>query len=197
VLESLARLEPRFDVALFTSFPHLLAVFQSSFEQGEYLHPGLLQSSQEFLDRMGIGIDLAEHVTCLGDSVFSNYVVAKPSYWSRWQALAELFFDFVEGQGAKLRSLERAVPHDNKHLPLKVFIQERFPSLLLSQHRFEVFVPSRISDFSDYHPQLRPLLASCDMLKRQYGITRDAAYLETFRQTRRRLVTDRRHLSSW
>ena len=91
VLKVLDRLPPDFEVALFSPFIDHLAYYQNPFVQMDRYHPGLLRLSQDFFDMRGLNVNLESLVTCLSNSVFSNYVVAKPSFWSCWLAVADFF----------------------------------------------------------------------------------------------------------
>jgi hypothetical protein len=80
VMNILERIDPDYDVVLFSSYLHHLAIFYSPFEQGEIAHPGLINASENFLANFGLKVDLKKFVTWTGNSVFSNYVVAKPVF---------------------------------------------------------------------------------------------------------------------
>lgn len=193
VLNALQRLSPDHDVALFSSFADHLALFQNPFRQMDYFHPGLLKLSQDFLAMCRIDIELESLVTCLHNSVFSNYVIAKPAYWERWLDLADLFFDFVEqGSAAQTAEYGKLLPYGNAQVPAKVFIQERFPSIVLSRFAFKTFVPDQMKGFLQYQIPLRRIYVTCDFLKERYCATKDAVFLDMFRK----ITRDMAHLGS-
>jgi hypothetical protein len=192
VLDALGKLPDPFEVALFTSFPDQLAYYQNPFEHGENDHPGLMALSQTFLDLSGVPIDLRHFTTWLGNSVFSNYVVAKPRFWSRWLALGEALLNAAESTDAATASkFQQLTPHGDTRLPMKVFIQERLPSLLLSLEAYNTFVPPHILGFYNYEPQLRRFLVTCDRLKEQYCSTGNPQYIAAFKQLRHDYISRR------
>ena len=85
VSEFLQQVDPHHaNVALFASGWDQIAYFRNIFEQGEFWHPGLIDGSQKFFDRIGLTINLLTLTTHSLSSVFSNYLVAKPCYWRHW-----------------------------------------------------------------------------------------------------------------
>ncbi len=183
VFETIERIEHQCEVALFSSFPDQLVTFQNTFEQGDPWHPGLLNLSQYFFDSIGMKVSLKNLVHCMHNSVFSNYIVAKPRFWNRWLQIADLFFDFIENY--KAAPFDMLVPHDKQFLPIKVFIQERFASLILSQEKFKTFVPRQNMEFLRCEKSMRRLFITFDSLKERYCVTGDAQYLDRFNKLRR------------
>lgn len=181
------------DVALFTYAWDQLAFFRNPWEQGEMRHPGLLESSQRFVDQVGLSIDLSTAVTDLDTSVFSNYVVAKRSYWQKWLDLAEVFFRSVES------GLFRGIPfttryRKNEGHPMQTFVQERFPSLVLLMHSLSVARPDfascgKISKFFPGGQAVRRSLRQCDDLKRRHRLTPGDSRLEDYYRTRNAIET--------
>lgn len=178
------------DVALFTPGWDQLAYFRSVFEQGDLWHPGLIEATRAFLETVGIALDLEAMVTHSLSSVFSNYVVARPAYWREWLALANRFFDYVEGEGAEV--LASGTTYGNRIAPMKTFVQERLSAVVMALGTFRVIAydPSEIGPiapmFAD-HGQTRMLLQQCDRMKQLYVARRDAAYLESYRRARERI----------
>ena len=193
VMGMLRNLGPRYGVALFTSHPHELVLFQNPFIQGDIYHEGLLDISQEFFDVINIKVDLRSLVTCLHTSVFSNYIIAKDSYWRQWKDLAERFFDYVEHGREKMESGSNSlVPYDGRLIPMKTFIQERLSTVILSQQKFKTFVPNSIRELSET-PKIiqdfwgaefsyRDQLVTLDRIKQRYIETRQRRYREDFQK---------------
>jgi len=182
------------DVALFSHGWDQLAFFLNPWEQGEAWHPGVTALSQDFLDRIGVDIDLGTLVTDLSTSVFANYVVAKRKYWIAWQEIAEKFFAFVErGDHAGAFSKGTGYGIADPRWPMKTFIQERFASLLLATGSFKPVAPEHghwASIFTRMFPDdppTRQMLQSCAQLKSRYRQEKDANCLTEYWKVRRKI----------
>jgi hypothetical protein len=120
------------------------------------------------------------------NSVTSNYVIAKPSYWRRWLDLADKLFAVSESNTPLGSILSGQTTYGPKLLPFKVFIQERLASVLLANEKFKVLAP----DQSQYRPlfshlfhdnlRTRRTLQTLDLLKERYCATGDRQYLDTY-----------------
>ena len=84
------------DVYLFSPFVEQAAFFLNVFEHGEANHPGLLDAMQQFVAIVGIPLDLRSVVCDFNSAVFSNYFVAKASFWIKWLELGEQLFALSE-----------------------------------------------------------------------------------------------------
>jgi hypothetical protein len=184
------------DVLLCTVAWDQVAYFLNPWEQGEVVHPGIRALSQRFFDHAGYQVDLKTLVSDSYSTVFSNFVVARAAYWQRWQVLAEQFLAFVEGASPVGQALSDVTHYYGKktHYPMKTFVQERFPALILSGGGFRVIK----SDPSDIRPpnkvlfkptlETRRLLQACDLMKSQYLRTSDPSCLAMFWKLRDQLV---------
>lgn len=184
----LCQCEGHFDVALFSCGWDQLAYFLNPFEQGEFWHPGLTGLSQYFLDTIGSNIDLTKLVTSSRNSVFSNYLIAKPAFWRAWLQWADKFFEFVEGPGSA--EFRNNTAHGPSVAPMKTFIQERFATLILSEGGFRVAAPDMSQSFPidpfvfESDAKTRQLLQTCNSLKEKYLETGDSDYLDMYRKAR-------------
>lgn len=167
-----------------------LAYFRNPFEQGEFAHPGLLKTSQDFLNHISLNIDLTKLVTYSATAVFSNFIVAKPEYWTQWLQIAQKFYGYtLENRLGETSYLDA----QNKIGPMKTFIQERLASIILSQGIFKTLA----IDFSQYapiHDQLfdndlptRKMLQTCDLLKEKFITTHDQSYLDMYFKIRKEM----------
>ena len=189
VSDMLGQFDKNADVVLLTSDWDQLAFFLNPFEQGEFWHPGLLGLAQGFFDGIGFEVDLKSLATYSATAVFGNYVIAKREYWQKWLTLADKFWELLEGGTAKGGLLQNTFYGAATHLlPMKVFIQERFASVILSPGRFRVVAPDQ-SQYQGMSPLLfvddsrtRRMLQTCDTLKEQYCRTADGDYLRMFRK---------------
>lgn len=182
------------DVVLFPYRWDQLSFFVNPWEQGEIWHAGITEATQKFLDHIGFGIDLTALVSTTKSSVFANFVVAKNAYWERWKALAAEFLEYAEAntngiQDARTRH-RRAASH------MKVFIQERFPALILADAGLDVRAPdlsrsTPLSPFFQDDARNRSLLVECDKAKQEFlaggrGEALWRNYLDKRGQVRRR-----------
>ncbi len=130
----IAACDARTEVILFSPSIHASAYFQNVFLHGEAEHPGLLDLSQRLLERLGWPIRLETLVSDSTNTVFANYLVARPRFWRAWLALTEQVFTIAGTPGDALgEKLTAATSYAGRHdVPMKVFIMERMASLLLA-----------------------------------------------------------------
>lgn len=176
------------DVVLFSYAWDQLSYFLNPFEQGELWHPGISSLTQSFFDNIGLPINLNKMVTYSSTSVFSNYLIAKPSFWRRWLLLATLFFDAVESNLIPDVNTDYVIPQNKT--PMKTFIQERFASVVLYQGGLKVLSLDRsnvdpVFELLFHNDALtKKLLQFCDFMKSQYVETQDGAYLDMYYKIR-------------
>ena len=75
VLDVIERYGDLANVALFSQGWDHIAYFINSFEQGEVFHPGLMRLSQDFIDKVGLEVNLKTLVSDSTSSGFSNYTL--------------------------------------------------------------------------------------------------------------------------
>ncbi|MFQ3244141.1 MAG: hypothetical protein ACI9SP_000768 [Arenicella sp.] len=90
-------------------------------EQGEFWHPGITKSTQDFLAHVDFPIDLSTFFTSRENSVFSNTVVAKKSYWLKWKSLASQFLVYADDPVGGISTLKSG--YRNGEVSMKAFIQ--------------------------------------------------------------------------
>lgn len=179
------------DIILFSPGWDQIAYFLNPFEQGEFWHPGLLDSSQQFFDSIGVNIDLRNLVTHSTSTVFSNYIVAKPVFWNKWLHMANQLFEFIENNASHAASDNTTYGSNLKQAPMKTFIQERLASVLMAQGGFKIVAAIDQSNdapilkklFVD-DPLTRERLRACDQYKQQYTATGNEDYLEQYYKVR-------------
>jgi hypothetical protein len=187
------------DVALILTGWDQVAYFQNPFEQGEVWHPGITSLAQAMLSRIGHPADLSKLVTYSGNFTFANYIVAKAPYWREWLALATAFFDLVEQDTSDLASgLRQTTAYGSAahQAPVKAFIQERLPALILADRaRFRTATLNTSDTFPifdrlfEVDAATRGVLQTCDGLKKKYVTAGEPEYLEMFRHVRRLVKT--------
>lgn len=180
------------DVFLVATAWSQLAYFQNPFEQGEFWHPGIFDLSQQVTDALGLGIRLDDMVCCSHNFAFCNYIVARKPYWQAWKKLADAFFELVETRQDVLGEVLRGeTSYVSRLAPMRAFVQERLPAIVLQQQRYRtcaiedvahfviarnVFQPSGVYD--------RATLQMCNLLKYRYYLDGNSEHLRSYRHIR-------------
>jgi hypothetical protein len=124
------------DVVTFSPFYDVSALFLNVFEQGDRFSPGLLKATQDFVDQIGMSVSIENIVTDSRNTVFCNYFVAKPCFWTKWLDVNEKLFQIAERASGddELNTRLNAVARTRYDMPvqMKVFIMERIASLILA-----------------------------------------------------------------
>jgi hypothetical protein len=120
------------DVFTFSPQADMGAFFMNVFEQEELFEPGFIEAGEAFLTSIGMAVNLSSLVMDSRQTVFSNYFVARPSFWRAWLNVNEKLFAVCEGEDSPLRqalTFETGYPGAVQR---KVFLMERIASLLLA-----------------------------------------------------------------
>lgn len=183
------------DVFLLASAWSQLAYFQNPFEQGEFWHPGIFNLSQQLVDALGLGIRLDQMVTSSHNFAFCNYIVARKSYWLAWKQLADAFFDLVETRQDALGEVLRGqTSYVSKWAPMRAFVQERLPAIVLQQNRYrtcalddaEHFYIAR-NVFRSFGVYERATLQMCNLLKYRYYLDGNPEHLRSYHHIRQNI----------
>lgn len=183
------------DIVTFSPTPCHGAVFYNVFEQGNACIPGLLEVAARFVAVVQPGLRLEELINDSRNTVFSNFFVAKPAFWTAWNALCDQLYEHADNRSSPLyEALNRTMSYaktdgTQKPAQMKVFVMERIASLLLATRRFTV---------KNYPPFAMPLsrgfdgclqeIVALDALKIAYAQTRDEHFLRQFIERRGKLA---------
>jgi predicted O-linked N-acetylglucosamine transferase (SPINDLY family) len=133
IREFISNLTNDHEIVTFSPQPDFGACFLNVFEQNDFLDPGFRDVSQAFLSHMGWHVDLNNLIMDSRQIVFSNFFVAKPTFWRQWLAVNEQLFAFCEqGPDLPLRQKLLELTHYKNGVPRKVFLAERMASLMLA-----------------------------------------------------------------
>jgi hypothetical protein len=149
------------DAVLFSPGWDQLCFYQNPWEQGEQHHPGIVKATQEFLDYAKISIDIRTVVSTRSTAVFSNCIVAKATYWKKWARLASKFHQYCSDMSNGLDRVN--TNHRGDAMPLRIFIQERLPSLVLADNTLKTAFAE--SSKSILWPGSEEKLRRCDVVK--------------------------------
>lgn len=125
------------DVVTFSPFYDQAAYFANIFEHAAWMHPGIGPLIDEVLELIAPGQNTGtDFVMSSFETIFCNYLVAKPAFWRRWLKDCEQIFQIAEAGANKLaQQLNMPVKHDGDGAPAKVFIIERIASLIIATQR--------------------------------------------------------------
>ncbi len=180
------------DVVLFSPYFDQSAFFVNQIEQGQVNHPSaaavLGECALLIAPEFRPGVTLSTSMT----TVYCNYFIAKPAFWSRWFECCERIFHVAEEARTELgKSLNAPTSHDGSLAPVKVFVIERVATLLLSlESRWSV----RAYDSSALPFSVAPIarmrgeLVALDALKIAYLVLGSEAYLKVFHDIRRMML---------
>ena len=164
------------NVCLASSCFDQIAIYQNSFIQGDTKHPGLIKTTNYLLKKYNMNLPLNELIGHSHNTVFSNYVIAKKKYWETWYDLAKLFVKLEKNDKKFSDFVNNKGKYKNTEVKLGVFIQERFPNILLSSYNYNVttilspyYEPCNKLLSTDYW--VKGLLQTCDHLKVRYAKT--------------------------
>lgn len=178
---------PDCDALLLSSDQVSLTRWRNVWIQGETAHPGLIDAAETFLATLGPRPDLLRDISHLRTSVFSNYIVARPAFWRRWQAIAEAYLSFVENDPAGMRHCEPVRYTHGRGYPLKAFVQERLAARVLSEGQFDVAHPLTPATRRFLGPADSQVLLQADRMKRHAATSGQESLILLHRLLGRRL----------
>ncbi|MBM3336096.1 MAG: hypothetical protein FJY60_00130 [Betaproteobacteria bacterium] len=172
------------DVILFSPYLDQSALFLNIIEQGWFAHPQLKLIFEKVCSRYFDGIDHELIVTTTENTVFSNYFVAKPSFWARWFDICEDLFSIVE-QGQDPLGIEIAgnTRYKESKASIRTFVFERIATLILfSEKKWKVKShPSHECAVGrDRAAKSTNLLLALDALKTRFVQTGSMEYLKAY-----------------
>jgi hypothetical protein len=181
-----ARAAPEAEVVTFSPHPCHSACFINVFEQGEFFYPGIRETAAAFLAEAAPGFRLDTFVTHSRNTVFSNYFLARPSFWRKWLALAERLYERAEQPGPLQALLAREHDYGKEGGPsmpvqVKVFVLERLVTFLLDTGRIAVAnYPPFSFPLSDRFAGRLAELVELDRLKLAFRDSGDPRHLHAY-----------------
>lgn len=186
-------IESKPDCDAYTFFPFIqnAACFLNVFEEGDFFHRGLISAAQEYLQSIGLEIDLVNFVTDFRNTTHSNYIVAKPAFWKIWFDLTEKIFEIAESGSTPLAEKFNTPVFGEGNLMMKQLLTERIASLVLALDRdlkvaaFDIFeMRCTNSAYLRYWNEM-PVL---DSLKLRYRSAGDRGAFDRFMELRNRIL---------
>ncbi|MGH8688351.1 MAG: hypothetical protein ACREVQ_11665 [Burkholderiales bacterium] len=184
------------DVVTFSPHPHYNACSINVFEQCEQNFPGTLQAARRFLHDIAPGFVLETFVTHSRNTVFSNFFLARPSFWRRWSEVCALLFAAAEPPPTPLLQLltqtylySKEGSSLEKLVQAKVFVMERLVSFLLQHDRVSVAnYPPFSMPLSVHFVGWMPQLVELDRLKLAFCDSGDPRHLHAYAALREKTL---------
>lgn len=177
------------DIVTFSPHPCHAACFLNVFEQAEFTQPGFMRVMSAYLQATGSGVAAQTTVHHSGNTVFSNFFLAKPEFWRRWAAATQILFGIAEsGAGPIGALLNQETPYVRddgvaKRAQMKVFVMERIATHLLATEPGLTIVnyPPFDIPVAPYFSGLMSELMQLDALKLAYSKSHDPEMLRRYR----------------
>ncbi len=118
------------DAVIFSPQVDVGAFFPNVFVGEDQADAGFLGTCQGFVDAVGLGLDLPTLLMDSSHIVFSNYIVARPSFWRAWLDLGERLYEMAESGPDELRAGLTFRTNYREGVQRKVFLMERLASLV-------------------------------------------------------------------
>lgn len=183
------------DVYSISSAWDQIAYFRNAFYQGDYYHRGLLECSKAFAKYIDFPYNIDEIYSTYKNTIFSNYLIAKKSYWMEWLRLADLLLEFSKSDSAAKFKLDSPAHYYLKNVPMFVFMQERLHSYLLLMKSYNVYFVNTTKDgpllylmFKD-DLETRTMLNECEINKNKYMDTGYEFYIDAYNFIRSKIET--------
>lgn len=178
------------EVVTFSPQPDMGAFFLNVFEQEEVFQPGFTAAAQAFFYSIGLTYDLSQLLMDSRHIVFSNYQIARGSFWKRWLEINERLFAICEGDSSALKDELTCPTSYPGAVQRKVFLMERIASFILATEpkwRVRAYDTFQCAWSGSRLNQFRDLAVISDALKiaaREQGF---AEYLHEFSRLREKL----------
>lgn len=182
---------PEADVYTFSPQADMGAFFLNTFEQGEAFDRGFRNTCQDLLEHLGFPVDLHSLVMDPRQTVFSNFIVARPAFWQQWLELCEKIFQLSEDTGSPWAERINVPTSYPGNVSRKVFITERMASLLLSSGVWRCAPYSTFSCAWSALPtgKFRDEAVICHALKLAYNETKDETFLAAYAELGSRIFS--------
>lgn len=179
------------DVITFSPYFDQAAFFNNVFEHATACHPGIEHAINGALRLIAPDLNVGATFMSSVQTVFCNYLIAKPAFWQQWLEKCEVIFRAAEARDTELAlRLNAEVKYEQQRAPAKVFIIERIPSLILgTQRQWKVrnFNPMTLPVASQPLSRFGADLVALDALKYAANATGFPQYVSAYLQLRNNL----------
>jgi hypothetical protein len=182
----------KYDVFLYSPYFDQVAFFKNVFEQMFAVHPPSNDlKMHEIVSALGYEANINELIMDSRNSVFSNYIVAKPKFWRRWIEQCEKIFSYAEDESSSFHQFLNQDIDYHTNVQLKVFVMERIASLILT---LESQFSTKAYEFKNIilaNPILKGLdtdLILLDALKIAYSVSSNKEFFNLYIASREFLI---------
>ena len=165
------------DVVLVSKFELYNPLVRNNFILMDSMHEGVIIGLRSFFEASGTAIDFDRIITTVSNSCLSTHLIAKPSFWSKWLSLANLFFEFVEASPEKMDFFNHEIQLENERIPLKVLLMRMLATVVLVTSGFKTYTPESIRTFAQFEPTNQKVLFELEALKQYYCLSGDRKFL--------------------
>lgn len=180
---------PDSDVFLFSPQADMGAFFLNVFEQNEVFDPGFTSICQDLLDRLNYSTNINQLIMDSRNIIFSNFIVAKPTFWRCWLDLCENIFNISESSENDLSDRINFTTTYPGSVSRKVFIIERVASFLLATGKFKCTSYDTFKCAWSALPtsKFKDEAILSDALKIAYNTTKNYAFLGGYGNIRKKI----------
>jgi hypothetical protein len=176
------------DVITFSPYFDQGAFFINVFEHANACHPGIEHAIDGVLRLIAPDFNVVGNYMSSAQTVFCNYLIAKPGFWQEWLQKCEVVFKAAEARDSEFAlRLNAEVEYEKQRAPAKVFIIERMASLILgTQPNWKIrnFNPMMLPTASAPLSRFGVDLVALDALKYAANATGFPQYVSTYLQLR-------------
>lgn len=182
------------DVISFSPYFAQVAFYLNVVEQVFEAHGDGLDTLKQCAALVAPGFQVERSVTTSLNTVFFNYLVAKPAFWNEWLRHCERIYEAAEQTATPLgRDLNRLVGHGAAAVPLKLSVIEQVATLLLWSQRHWRAKPYDPALLAVSRTPLSSVLTAPDVilldaLKSAYDASGFVRYLNLYGQLRTRFA---------
>lgn len=171
------------DVITICPQPEVGHLFKNIYYGSDFSDSGSLETCSKIFKSIGINTNLMDLVTDSRNTVFSNYIIAKKSYWLEWLSICEKIFHLSEinSDNELFESLNQYTNY-GKGAKRKIFIIEGIATIILANKNYKVFnlnIDRSIAGQGNFYQENNESLL-CDSLKIAYQETKNVEYLKLF-----------------
>jgi hypothetical protein len=186
IVEEICNNEIDIDAFIICPQSEVGAFFLNPFHGSEFTDKGALKTSQKIFDLAEIPVNLESLIIDSEYLSFSNYIVAKPSFWDRWLKVVDVVYAAADNQiYGELFSRDLChVTQYNDNAQRKVFFIENIASVLFlieKMHVKNIPIMENLAAkgvMSDFKEQA----LICDALKIAARSTKRLCFLELFKK---------------
>ena len=151
----------------------------------DFSDPGALDTTQKVMDKAGFKVDISLQLVDSSQLAYSNYVIAKPSYWRKWLELVDCAYLYADTNEDPV--LKQSLNHPTQYnggVQRKVFLIECIPSILFNSLNLKVKsipINQETAGRGVLHYAIEQA-NECDNFKKEFKKSGDLKYLQEFQK---------------